>query len=112
MDPTLLAGTVEGQPLPEVPLLHVTSLTPSWQEYFKRSRCRTRRYQVLAHPVMEEMALKLCELSPDRFMYHRSSWKKFADGTDNIHIGGFQVILDLQCTHACSQRYRLNSPIA
>ena len=108
MDPTLITGTLEGEPLPEAPLLCFTALTPSWQEYFKRSRCRTRRYQVLSHPVMEDMALKLCELSPDRFMYHRSSWKKFSDGTDNIHIGGFQVILQLHYMHPCSQSYGMD----
>ena len=25
---------------------------------------------------------------PDRFTFHKSSWKKFPDGTDEIEIGG------------------------
>jgi len=29
---------------------------------------------------------------PNRFLLHRTQWKKFPDGTDNIEIGGFQPI--------------------
>ena len=39
---------------------------------------------------MESMAKRLVELFPERFVYHETTWSKFPDGTDNIHVGGFQ----------------------
>ncbi|CAM9731253.1 unnamed protein product [Ectocarpus sp. 13 AM-2016] len=38
---------------------------------------------------MEGFGERLEELHPDRFRFHKTSWGKFPDGTDNIEIGGF-----------------------
>jgi hypothetical protein len=54
------------------------NITDDWEDYFMRSRSRTRRYQVIAHPVMEPMAMRLVDICPSRFLYHKSEWDKFA----------------------------------
>jgi len=48
-----------------------------------------RCYVILGFANMEALALKLVASAPDRFVYHPSKWRKFADGTDNIKLGGF-----------------------
>ena len=53
---------------------------------------RNVKYQVLAAPGMEAMAMTIANLNPARFMYHKTSWGKFPDGTDNIMLGGFQPV--------------------
>eukprot|EP00752_Nemacystus_decipiens_P018353 g16464.t1 len=56
---------------------------------FHKSRRSQHRYQIVAAEAMEGMAERLEELHPDRFRFHKTSWGKFPDGTDNIEIGGF-----------------------
>jgi len=38
---------------------------------------------------MEGLAKRLAAYNPARFVYHETHWGKFADGTDEIEIGGF-----------------------
>lgn len=45
------------------------------------------RYQIVAAEAMEGLAERLEELHPDRFRFHKTSWGKFPDGTDNIEVG-------------------------
>lgn len=61
---------------------------PDWDTYFQKQH--QTRYQIIAAPSMEKLAESLVNLSPNRFLYHPTNWKKFPDGTDNIEIGGFQ----------------------
>lgn len=51
------------------------------------NRRSQHRYQILAAEAMEGMAERLEELHPDRFRFHKTSWGKFPDGTDNIEVG-------------------------
>jgi len=59
-----------------------------WHAYFEKNH--DIRYQIIAAPTMETMAENLVALYPKRFLYHKTQWKKFPDGTDCIEIGGFQ----------------------
>lgn len=47
------------------------------------------KYQVIAAPGCESLAMRIEDKYPDRFTYHETKWMKFPDGTDNIEIGGF-----------------------
>lgn len=58
-----------------------------WDGYFARNH--ELKYQIVAAPGMEDIATSIAASNPERFLYHPSQWTKFADGTDNIHIGGF-----------------------
>jgi hypothetical protein len=58
--------------------------------YNQQSRKREAiRYQIIAAEECEPLAVRMEEAHPDRFTFHKSSWGKFPDGTDNIEIGGF-----------------------
>lgn len=50
------------------------------------------KYVVLASPATHDTAQSLVRLDSSRFEYFETSWKKFADGTDNIIIGGFEPV--------------------
>jgi ribose-phosphate pyrophosphokinase len=55
-------------------------------------QCRKREsihYQIVAAEAADGLARRMEETHPDRFTYHRTKWKKFPDGTDQIEIGGF-----------------------
>jgi ribose-phosphate pyrophosphokinase len=65
-------------------------VSESWSKYFEKSRAV--RYQLIAAPAMEDFARSLVDLYPERFMLHRTKWEKFADGTDNINLGGFYPV--------------------
>lgn len=62
----------------------------AWQQHFARNA--EKKYQVIAAPGMESMAQTIAAMHPTRFMYHKTQWGKFPDGTDNIMIGGFQPV--------------------
>jgi phosphoribosylpyrophosphate synthetase len=66
------------------------NVAEAWQQHFARNM--DTKYQVIAAPGMENMAQNIAAMHPDRFMYHKTQWGKFADGTDNIMIGGFQPV--------------------
>ena len=66
-------------------------LPNSWVEHFKENKIK-KKHQVIAAPGMESIADKLVKLHPNRFLYHKTMWSKFPDGTDNIQIGGFQPL--------------------
>ena len=53
------------------------------------SMLRSRRYVILAAPAMDTLAKTMVSTAPERFVYFPSKWRKFADGTDNIKLGGF-----------------------
>jgi len=55
------------------------------QHYLGQEKC----YQVIAFSAMEGLAKRLAAYNPARFVYHETHWGKFADGTDEIEIGGF-----------------------
>jgi ribose-phosphate pyrophosphokinase len=61
-----------------------------WDQYFSKSH--DLRYQIIAAPGMEKMANSLVDAYPNRFLFHKTKWGKFPDGTDNIEIGGFQPV--------------------
>lgn len=61
-----------------------------WNTYFEKNN--EMKYQIVAAPAMEELASNIEKLYPDRFKLHKSSWKKFPDGTDQIEVGGFQPV--------------------
>jgi phosphoribosylpyrophosphate synthetase len=65
-------------------------LNESWQQYFNKNH--NIKYQVIAAPGMENMAQTIAQMHPGRFLYHKTQWGKFPDGTDNIMIGGFQPV--------------------
>lgn len=69
---------------------HQMALTneQDWNAYFEKNH--DIRYQIIAAPTMETMAENLVGLYPKRFLYHKTQWEKFPDGTDCIEIGGFQ----------------------
>jgi phosphoribosylpyrophosphate synthetase len=48
-----------------------------------------KKYVVLAAPAADGLAKSLMAAAPDCMKYFPSKWKKFADGTDNITLGGF-----------------------
>ena len=55
---------------------------------------RVPSYQLLAHSTQDGLARRLVKMARDgriamRFVYHETEWGKFADGTDNIKVGGF-----------------------
>jgi ribose-phosphate pyrophosphokinase len=58
-----------------------------WRKHFKKGS--QTKYQVLASPGMEKMAKDICAIDPERFLYHKTLWDKFPDGTDKIEIGGY-----------------------
>jgi hypothetical protein len=56
------------------------------QQHRKREAIR---YQIIAAEECEPLARRMEEANPDRFTFHRTTWGKFPDGTDNIEVGGF-----------------------
>ncbi|KAJ1454777.1 phosphoribosyltransferase-like protein [Pelagophyceae sp. CCMP2097] len=59
-------------------------------EYDRQTKRRgEKRYQIIAAPACEDLALSIEASSPDRFRFHPTQWGKFADGTDKIVVGGF-----------------------
>uniref|UniRef100_A0A7S2DHP0 Phosphoribosyltransferase domain-containing protein n=1 Tax=Octactis speculum TaxID=3111310 RepID=A0A7S2DHP0_9STRA len=59
-------------------------------EYARHRESQTRkRYQIIACPAWEELAIGMERAYPERFHYHKTSWGKFPDGTDNIEVGGY-----------------------
>jgi phosphoribosylpyrophosphate synthetase len=61
-----------------------------WNTYFEKNY--EMKYQIIAAPAMEELGANIERLYPKRFKLHKSSWKKFPDGTDQIEVGGFQPV--------------------
>ena len=61
-----------------------------WNAHFGTNE--GKKYIILASPEMEEMAERISKKNPKRFLFHRSSWGKFADGTDNIVLGGYSPV--------------------
>jgi hypothetical protein len=58
--------------------------------YNQQSRKREAiRYQIIAAEECEPLARRIEKAHPDRFTFHKTTWGKFPDGTDNIEIGGF-----------------------
>ena len=49
-----------------------------WDHYFESPR--QTKYQVIADPSMEKLALNITKQHPDRFYYHVTKWGKFSDG--------------------------------
>lgn len=80
-------------------------------EKIPKNRRSQHRYQIVAAEAMEGMAKRLEELHPDRFRFHKTSWGKFPDGTDNIEVGGRVVACGRGCVclNACFSptRWRL-----
>jgi hypothetical protein len=56
------------------------------QQHRKREAIR---YQIIAAEECEPLARRMEEANPDRFTFHKTTWGKFPDGTDNIEVGGF-----------------------
>ena len=69
---------------------HSVEIEKDWNEHFETNG--GKKYIILASPEMEEMAIKISRRNPERFLYHQSSWGKFADGTDNIVLGGYSPV--------------------
>lgn len=67
---------------------HNDAVSEMWDKYFEKTH--HIKYQIVAAPGMEGIAESIVAKWPDRFLYHKTQWKKFPDGTDNIEIGGFQ----------------------
>jgi len=61
-----------------------------WNAYFEKNH--DIKYQIIAAPAMESLAASIESKYPKRFKLHKSSWKKFPDGTDQIEVGGFQPV--------------------
>ena len=61
-----------------------------WNAYFEKNH--DIKYQIIAAPAMESLAASIESKYPQRFKLHKSSWKKFPDGTDQIEVGGFQPV--------------------
>jgi phosphoribosylpyrophosphate synthetase len=66
---------------------HDEHIAQMWHQYFHKQRAG--KYQIIAAPSMESLAQSIVDICPHRFRYHPTKWMKFADGTDNIEIGGF-----------------------
>lgn len=63
--------------------MHTTSMV-------KSCTVQKRKYVVIAAPGMEQMAQKIQEHCPERFVnVLGTKWEKFPDGTDSIEIGGY-----------------------
>ena len=82
--------TMQATPSPE-------AVAKSWETYFEKNH--QTRYQIIAGPGFEEIAQKIVNLYPERFMFHKTKWGKFPDGTDNIEIGGFQPVNKISGEH-------------
>lgn len=59
---------------------------PSLLFSFSKQRRSQHRYQIVAAEAMEGLGQRLEALHPDRFRFHKTSWGKFPDGTDNIEV--------------------------
>lgn len=46
-------------------------------------------YHIIAAEATENLARRMEAAYPDRFTFHPTKWRKFADGTDDIEISGF-----------------------
>ncbi|KAJ1435576.1 hypothetical protein B484DRAFT_446026 [Ochromonadaceae sp. CCMP2298] len=49
----------------------VAPLSPTWQSYFRN---KDSKYQIIAAPGMEAMALRIVEQHPVFFLYHETQW--------------------------------------
>ena len=59
-------------------------------EYARHREVQSRkRYQIIAAEAWEGMAEQLEGAYPERFHFHKTTWGKFPDGTDNIEVGGY-----------------------
>ncbi len=61
----------------------------------ERGKC----YAIIAAQSCEQLAKDLCDSSPDRFVFYKTAWGKFPDGTDNIEIGGFHPRNEISGQH-------------
>lgn len=58
--------------------------------YNQQARQREQiHYHIIAAEAAEPLARRMEASYPDRFTFHATRWKKFADGTDDIEISGF-----------------------
>jgi hypothetical protein len=58
--------------------------------YNQQARQREQiHYHIIAAEATEPLARRMEDAYPDRFTFHTTKWKKFADGTDDIEISGF-----------------------
>lgn len=48
-----------------------------------------KRYRIISAATCEGVASRMEQAYPDRFTSHKTDWRKFPDGTDDIEIGGF-----------------------
>jgi phosphoribosylpyrophosphate synthetase len=79
---------------------HILNLRGGIDEYGETyESTKRRKYQVIAAPGMEMLAGEIVALEPERFVYHRTSWAKFPDGTDRIEVGGFQPVNRMSGQH-------------
>ena len=60
---------------------------------------RPRRFVILAAPGQEPFAKRLANKYPDRFQYFATTWGRFADNTDHIHVGGFHPVNHIRGAH-------------
>lgn len=58
--------------------------------YNQQARQREQiHYHIIAAEATEPLARRMEAAYPDRFTFHTTKWRKFADGTDDIEISGF-----------------------
>jgi phosphoribosylpyrophosphate synthetase len=58
-----------------------------------------RSYKILACPAFHSLAERIAAADPHRFTYFPSRWEKFADGTDNLELGGFTPVNRIRGEH-------------
>eukprot|EP00241_Pyramimonas_parkeae_P006808 CAMPEP_0114244866 /NCGR_PEP_ID=MMETSP0058-20121206/11574_1 /TAXON_ID=36894 /ORGANISM="Pyramimonas parkeae, CCMP726" /LENGTH=323 /DNA_ID=CAMNT_0001357847 /DNA_START=123 /DNA_END=1094 /DNA_ORIENTATION=- len=58
-----------------------------------------KHYELISCDACERWAVALQARHPKNFRYHKTQWKKFPDGTDNIKIGGFDPENQLRGSH-------------
>ncbi|GAX21737.1 hypothetical protein FisN_31Lh022 [Fistulifera solaris] len=100
-------------------LLCYTSTVHSWAESSSSSSQRHRRsfrlfhsspntasssssfprYHILAAQAAEPLALQIQQFDSERFVFHKTHWNKFPDGTDNIEMTGFYPHNELSGQH-------------
>ena len=57
------------------------------------------RYHILSAQAAEPLAQQFQTVDPDRFVFHKTHWNKFPDGTDNIEMTGFYPHNELSGQH-------------
>jgi len=66
----------------------------------KRRLVEGRKYNILAAPTCEDMALRLEKMAPERFKFFPTKWSKFPDsGMDDIDLGGFEPKNEIADSH-------------